>query len=280
MRGVVAALSGLLATALLALALPVGWVAAHVASEDGYVDLTASMAHDADFRDRLVAAVADEVVSGSGVPSQLADPVRSALTRAADRVVATERFDIAWREAQRRSHRALFADPRDLPADLDQSSRLVIDVAPVAQAVVDGVAADLPVDVRVPGQLLVTIGGSDQRRLVDRIADTPAQATVLGAAAAVLALLALVAARRHGVALAWLGVGAVLAAGLVRVVGREATSQALERSTAPTDLARTTQDLLADRLLASLDQWLLVTALAGATAVVTGVVLSVRRSGP
>lgn len=278
MRSATSFLSGLAAAVLVVVLLPLAWIATHVASEDGYVGFTASMVDDPSFRGDLAGAAAEEVVTRAGLPSAAVEPVRAALTSAAERVVDGDDFADAWEQTQRRSHQAVFADQRELPAELDASDRLVVDVAPIAQALVDAVSDRLPVSVEVPGQMLVTVGGSDQRQLVDRIRSTPELAVLVALVTAGLGLLAVAAARRRGVAIGWLGLGVAAAALAARLLSHAVVPRVVERSDAPSDLARAVQRLIADRALDSFDQWTLVTMVGAAVVAAAGFV--VRRSSP
>ncbi len=270
MRSVFAGLSALVATLALALALPVGWVAQHVADEDGYVAFSTELVDDPEFRGEIVQAVTDDIVERAGLPEAVAPAVRSALKGASADVVESPDFRTAFGEAQRETHRAVFGDPADVPAGMDADDRVVIDLAPVAQTIIDAATADLPVTIEAPDQLMVAVGGSDERQAVDAIDRMPRQATVLLAVAAVAAALSLLAARRSSSMLAWLGVGAVAAAGLARVLSMEVLSALLDSSSAPSALAARAQQLLADAALASLDEWLVITVVGGGIAVALG----------
>jgi|GEM_PF-6626219 len=280
MRSFVSFLAGLLAAALLVLVLPLVWVATHVASEDGYVDFSASLIQDESFRDEVIAAAGDEVVSRVGLPSAAVTPVRQALAAASDRLVEQDGFDAAWAEAQRQSHRAVFSDPRELSPDLYASNRLVIDVAPIAQAVVDGASERLPVSVDVPGQILVPVGGNDQRQLVERIRDTPEQAVLAGILAAGLAIISVLAARRRGRAVAWLGLGAVAAALVVRLISHEVVPEIMARNTSTGPLGQRMQDLLAEHAVASMDRLGVMVMIAGGVVAIASTLVAVGTRRP
>lgn len=270
MRGLTTFVFGVLTAIAVAVLLPVSWVATHIASEDGYVALSESMVQDAQFRDDLMAATAEQIVARAALPSVAVEPMRSALTTGAGALAASPRFVDAWAETQRQSHRAVFADPRDLSADLDATNRLAIDVAPLAQAVVDAATDRLPVRVDVPDQMLVMVGGSEQHSLIDQIRNSSKAAAVLVTLAIGLAIVAVIAARRRWVAVAWLGLATVVAAAMVRVVAHAVVPRVLDSSAAPSELGRTTQRLLADRALESMDSFGLLFVAAGAVAVAVG----------
>ena len=82
----------------------------------------------------------------------------------------------------------------------------------------------------------------------------------------------LLAARRRSTAVAWLGLGVAAVAGVVHLAADLGTSEVLSRNTTSTPLAARAQQLLADRAVDSLDGWLLAAAIAGAVAVVIGLI--------
>lgn len=263
MRSFVAFLAGLLAMVCLTVLIPLVWVATHIASEDGYVDFSSSLIQDQQFRDGLSAATVDALVERAGLPAGTLDAVGQRLSAAADELVATEKFADVWADVQRQSHRVVFTDPRDLPAELDASNRLVIDVTPVAQALVDSAADRLPVSVDVPGQMLVTVGGNDQRDLIEQIRATPQVALMLGVLTIGLAAVSVVAARTRRAAIGWLGLGAVGSALIVRVVTHQVVPEVLNRNTSPSRVGQRMQDLLVDAAVSSLDRAGVIVMIAG-----------------
>lgn len=282
MRTFLSAVAGLVAVVALAAALPIGWVANHVASEDGYVAFTSDLVKDPTFRADVVQVVTDDVIARAGVSDSFAPRVRQALDAAASRVVAQPAFATAFADAQRQSHRAVFGDARTLSPELDTSDRLVIDLAPVAATIIDALTQDLPVTVSPPEQLLVTVGGSNQRQAIEAVDRTPQQTVLLAGVAAVAAGISLLAARRRSTTTAWLGAGAILAAGAVHVAADQAVSYAIERNTAPSQVANRAQQLLADAAMNSFDRWLVIVAIAGAALVVVGLIgrAVTGRAGP
>lgn len=273
MRSLLAALSGVVAVLALIVALPIGWIATHVADEDGFVDFTSTLIDDPDLRSEMSGVVTDEIITQSGVPGALASRVRQALDVTTTRVVESPEFDTAWSESMRASHRATF-DPAD---GRSASSQLVLDLAPVARIVADGVTADLPVDVTAPDQVLVPIGGADEDEVIQRVNRTSDDFPLTAGAAIATALFALLLARRRAGALAWLGVGTVLVAGLLHWVVGQAVPRVVEQS-ASTGIAARAQTLLADAAVESLDGWLIWTAIAGAVMLGLGVIGQVVRS--
>lgn len=272
MRTALSFLAGVLALVAVAVTVPVGWVATHVANEDGYVAFTEPLARDTELRQAVASYLGDEIVSRTGVPQALQPVVTRAISSTAASVSNRDGYIEAWNEVQRRSHRLRFGDPRDLPAEQDGANRFSVDLAPLAAFVLKEIDDELPITLKAPDQLLVPVDGSSDQKVVDAVNDTPGQATGGAIAAVVLAVLALALARRRSVALAWLGGGAAAVAGILKLVGDEAVPRVLERTTAPTKLAGTLRDLLADRAIDSLEVWLVWLAIGGAVALVVGAV--------
>lgn len=252
---------------------PVGWVATHVADEDGYVSFTEPLASDAEFQDAISVYLGEEIATRTGLPPSAQPVVAKAIRSASARLVDRPGYVKAWDETQRRSHRLVFGDIRDLPAEQDGTDRFSIDLGPLAGYVVAELGDALSVDVRPPGQLLVAVNGSAQRDLIDKVKATPSQAmtglTVMVLAVALTVLLAV----RRSVALTWLGIGALGVAGGLKLVADAAVPKVLDRSSAPSDLARTLQELLADRALASFEGWLLWIAVGGGVVVALGLLM-------
>lgn len=268
MRSLFAALAALVSVLALAATLPVGWVAQHIADEDGYVSFTSDLVADSDLRGDVVQIVTDDVVERTGVSDTFAQPVRAAVEDAATKVVESDAFRSGLADAQRQSHRALFDG--DDSAGLDELDGVVIDLAPVAQTIVGSVTAELPVTIAAPDQLLVTVGGPEARDAVEAVDRTPQQAALGAGIAAVAAAISLLAARRGSSMLTWLGVGAAAAAGAVHLIASAAIPAAIDAGDPPSELAGRAQQLLADAALESLDQWLVTAAVAGGVAVVVG----------
>lgn len=264
MRSVFSVLAGLVAVLAFAVALPLGWVATHVADEDGYVRFTTGLVDDPQFRVGVVKAVTDDVVDRAGVSETFAPAIRSAIEAAASKVVDTEQFRTAFEQTQRQSHQAVFDGGRG------SSDRFVIDLAPVAKTIIDSVTGNLPVAVEAPERLLVTIGDSDQRSTIEMIDQAPQRATLLGGTAAVAAVLSLLAARRRSVALLWLGVGAAAVAAGTWVLADRVVPAALAQVESGNALANRAQQLLADAALASFDRWVVVAVIAAGGAAVLG----------
>ncbi len=266
MRLFLACVAWLVAVLAGGVALTTGWVATHVTSEDGWVRLTETFATDPALEKALVEQVTDELAS-SKVPAILRPAVREGVAAAARRAVEDPGWSEAWRESQRRSHA--------LVLHADDSDRLTVDIAPMADYVLDRVTGDLPVPVDAPDRLLVRLDSDVEPSTFERIRQAPdvalAAVVVTGLASSVV----LLAARRRGRALVALGVGGLLVAGAGLVLGDVLLPNLTDRTSASTQLARSVTDLLAGRVADSLRGWVLVTGAASLGVALVGALATV-----
>ena len=174
---------------------------------------------------------------------------------------------------QRRSHRLVFGPDA-------RQDRLAIDVGPLATFAINHVGTALPVTLpTLDGGLVVAVNGTSETGAIKAVKDTPDRSRVGLIVIAVAALGALVFARRRSIALVWLGVGAVVVAGILRLVSSHLAPSILNHTPAPSSFARTLQKLLADRAADSLGSSLLWIAIGGGVAIAVGVVLRVVSGG-
>lgn len=246
---------------------PALWIATHVADEQGYVDFTRTFVDDTELQKALAAQVSDDVGSAAGLPDAASAAVAQVVARFAAQLSDDPGFVDAWEDSQRRTHRLTF----DRGAD-----RLTVDIGPIASFVVKKAGGGLPVPVDVPSTLKVPVYDSPDPEVLERVSDTPGQSRIGFVVVGVAALLCLLLARRRGLALAGLGVGALLVAGTLRVATGWAVPEVLDRTPARTAFAREMRDLLVDRASDSLNAWLLVLALAGLAVTVAGLLLRGR----
>jgi hypothetical protein len=253
MRGTLATLAGLVAVVALAVALPATWTSTYLEDEDGFVSLARDVTGTEAVRTSAAALVAERLVEQAGLPPQLAESGREVLEQAAERALADRGVTAAWEETLRRTHAAALADP---PAG-----------APLAALVADRTEGL----VQAPDELVVELPGGPSANTLRAVDASPRVALVASLVAAGAAAVALLAARRRSATLVWLGLGAVVAAGLDAALARLLRHQVVAESGAgglQSDLVRA----LADVGLRSFDTWLVWTALAAAVAVVVGVV--------
>ncbi|RLV57481.1 hypothetical protein D9V41_02305 [Aeromicrobium phragmitis] len=244
-------------------ALPVTWIADNVTDESGYVALVAELRDDQELRVAVAEIVATDLTENLGLPDGVRDQFAQQLRAAFERVGEIEGFDAAWDETQRRSH-ALWFDGHRPPEELQ------LDVAPLAALAVGPVAAQFPVELATPDQMLVTVASAPPG--MDWVESAPTWKMISLIAAGAATFLCFVFARRRSVGLAWIGVGALLVAGISYAGSRVAVPAALDRmEEGASAFGQVLTETLADRFQASLDEWIELLAIAGAAALVVGV---------
>ncbi|MEV7398316.1 hypothetical protein [Aeromicrobium sp. NPDC092404] len=265
MRTTFSFISGVVALLSLMAAVPLLWLSTHVVNEDGYVEFSSTLAKDAELQSAFSAYLTDKLSSRGVIPPAFKAPAAAALTAAVKRTSNEAGFVEAWEETQRSSHRAAFADP--MPQVLG------IDVSPMATFVVKQVSGDLPVALAVPDGLVVpVVTDSGDREAVDRVKQSAPLGRIAGIVAVAGALACVGLARRTSGAVAWLGAGTLVVAGLLWLASGPVTQEVLDHTEAPSEFARTLQKLLVDRAAGSLDAWLVVLAVAGVIATAAGLV--------
>jgi hypothetical protein len=205
MRTLLSALLALLALAVGAGGLAAAWVDQNLVEESGFVSLAAPLSDDKDFQTALTDALAQEFTATSGLPEQFQSFVEPLIRDAAGAVSDSSAYPAAWNETLRLSHAFTFAQAPD-PAD-PAPAVLTLDLGPVARLVADGVGGGLGVEVPVPEDTTIDIGSFERGGLLSGFADAVQAWQLYLAGAGVLALLAIVVARRRGTTLALLGLG-------------------------------------------------------------------------
>lgn len=267
MRRLIAMVCVLIAVVAALVTVPMAWVATHVADEDGYVSFSAPLGSDHELQRAFSAYLSDQLVSRYNLPSAVRPAAATALTQAARNASNAPGYAKAWEDTQRRSHRLVFGPNAN-------QDRLAVDVGPLATFAVKHVGTGLPVTLpTINGSLVVAVNSSSESGAIDQVKDTPDRSRIGLIVIAIAALGALIFARRRSVVLAWLGAGAVLVAGVLRLVSSHLVPGVLDRTDAPSSFARTLQKLLADRAADSLGSWLLWIAVGGAVAIVVGLLL-------
>ena len=260
---------------------PATWVSHNIADEDGYVAFAEPIARDAGFRGELADALSESLVKDSTLPVSLQPVAKEAIVRIANELADKPGFVTAWNDTQRQSHKIMLGDQKDLPARLDSSSRFAIDLGPLEKFVVDQVNKDLPFTVPASDQTIVAFNGAPQDHTLERVRESPMYARDGLIIVAVFVALTLAFARRRSIAVAWLGLGAIAAAGLLKVAASVGLPQVLDRNTAPTPFAKAALDVFLTRANESFDHSLVVLAIGGAVAAAVGVLsrLVTSRSG-
>jgi len=256
-RGLTAALLGLLACLLVPVVVVSVWVDDHVTDRDEYVDTVAPLADSPVVREKATSEVEAAVRRKFGV-----DGVASVLLHlAVTRVIDGPEFPPAWRDANRASHPQLLA----ILDDTSDSGEVNVDLRPVAQQVVTSLGETGKVDtdgIKVP-HIPVTVARAHQLEQAQtgyrEVKDVRGWAPT---ACGVVALLTLLIARRRLWAAGLLGFGSALTLSLALVGLSVARSTAVTK--APGDdaaLAREVFDILTSSLRTSL-LTLIVAALA------------------
>lgn len=269
MRSTASFAAGLVAVLALLVALPAGWVATHVSSQDGFVDLVGPLATDAAVRDVVVDEVASALSSQDvlpvSLPSSLQSVVKATVRQEAARVAGDPGWQRAWDESLARTHRSLLDTP-------DGSGRIVVDVAPVADYVLSSLSGPLPVRLKAPQTLPVLTQTVTDQEGVDAVRKAPEVALLAAVVGVLVAALCIGLARQRSVAVAALGLGAVVVALVAWPVVELATSYVADHQTSGGPLARTLVEQLMERSKDSVHGWLLVTVVAGFAGVVLGAI--------
>jgi hypothetical protein len=261
MRSLVAGAAGLLAVVVAIVTVPLLWISTHIADEDGYVELSSALAADDELQGAFVAYLIDEYVQRGLVPPALQDTATSALTLVTRTTADQPGFVEAWGQTQRDLHRSAFGD---------DDGPLTVSVRPLASFVTNRVGDVLPVRIEVPAELQAPLGtAEDRERLV--WVERSQTWSLLGLMTVLLAAaVCLVAARSRPLALAGLGLGALVVAGVLRVATEMVSPAVVERTETLSPFAQAVQQLLVDRAATSLVQWLGWIAVAGTAALVLG----------
>ncbi|TSD64250.1 hypothetical protein [Aeromicrobium piscarium] len=252
---VIAVLAGIVA-------LPVTWIADNVAEETGYVELVRDLRDDP----RVVEAVADTAASrvAGDLPEAVRDQVAAQLSQALGALEEVPGFDEAWDDSQRRSHQLWFGG-RYIPEQLQ------VDVTPLVDLALQQVTTALPIAIESPEEVRVPVATAPPGLRFVETTPTWKSITLLAAGAA--AVLCFVFARHRSTGLAWIGVGALVIAGVTYVGTRVTVPAVLDgAASGSSQFGQVLTDAVGDRFTASLDGWVEQLALAGGAAIVLGLV--------
>lgn len=270
MRTLLSALLALLALCTAALGLGSAWIDENLVQESGFVALAAPLAEDADFQAALSDSLVEEVTGSTGLPDRLDSFVEPLVRNAAGALTETSGYPAAWSETLRLSHAFTFAQAPD-PAE-PAPAVLTLDLGPVVQLVADGIGGGLGVDLPLPEDTTIDIGSIERGGLLSGVADVVQSWPLYLAAAGILAVLALLAARRRGTTLALLGVG-VLAIGMLGLLAREWVPAAAARAPGTSEIAEVFVRGLAERAGADIAVSSMPVLVGGLVALVLGAVL-------
>lgn len=272
MRSFLAAILGLLAIVIGTLAAPATWVERNIVDANGYAAFVDPLGRDADFQRSLAGALTASLLEDSELPGRAQELAQPGIVKVATQLTAAEGYPDAWTETNRRSHWLLFGDD---PADAEgpaaaNADPLNVDVAPLGELLADQVKDSLDLPVKSPDPILVQVGGSSERELVDTAKRLDPRAYRMAGIAAALALLSLIVARRRSVAVWWLGLGTLLSAGLLKLATDAVFPFLADGAAASSPLAGDLQELIVQAAVDSFDGWILVIAVVGLVVTVIG----------
>lgn len=259
MRTFGSALLGLVAILLAAAAFCTAWLAENVVSEDGFTALGQPLGTNEAFQQDLSEAIGRQTAASIAVPAAVMPFVEPLISSAVQGVQTLPEYPQAWDETLRRSHAETF----------DGEGEVTLDVAPLVGLVTEAVDAEAGIDVAPPEQASVPLAGEDRRQTLELAVSAAKSWPILAAGAIVAALLAVLVARRRGPALAWLGVGAVLAGGLIWV-GAASLPELAARPAYGSAISETFAAAFAAEVSTSLQAWTVPFLLGAAVLLVLG----------
>jgi hypothetical protein len=273
LRTFVSAVAVLIGLAMAAVAVPAMWVDQNIVQEDGFVALTAPLGKDPAFQQRLATAAVNNF-SPDQIPEAVVELIRPVLEDAAQSLTGLPGYPEAWTETLRKSHRLSFAPPDSLPAGMQGTSSLTLDVAPLVGLVAKRVAEATSLPLESPEQVLITIGQPSQRQIVEQVSAYAPIGYAVAVGSAIAFVLALVAARRRWTVLAGAGIGAVILSALW-VLAAEAVGRAVEGASSGNEVAEIFKREFVAASTAGFGRWTLAAAVAGAVMLALGIVLRV-----
>lgn len=271
MRTVLSALSVLLAVVLAAVAVPALWLDRNVVDESGFVHLLGPMGSDKDIQSTLVSNLDAAVLSSAGVPEALKPIAQQAVDAVAKGLVSDPGFPQAWSDTLRATHQVNFS------ADRASANAFELELRPLADLLARKLGASLNASISGPPSLTVQVGTAQQRSWLTNAQDLARLGIPLAFGAVLALVLGLLFARRRGVALAWAGLGLLVAAALFQgadgLIPAAGSAQGNSGSMSSTFGARA-----AELAAANFESWILALAVCGAVLLVVGAVLgAVRR---
>ena len=181
----------------------------------------------------------------------------------------------AWTETLRKSHRLNFADPATLPAEADGATSLTLDVAPLVGLVVKQVADATTLPLEAPEQLLITIGQSEHRQLIERVSAYAPMGYAVAVGAADRLRPGLRRRPAEWTVLAGIGLGAPGAGRGLEAGRRRRRAAVTGTSAAATTWRRSSRASSSAPPPSSFGQWIVAAAVAGGVLLAAGLVLRV-----
>ena len=261
MRSVASVIAGVVATVVAIVTVPILWVSVHVADEDGYVELSSRLAADPELQAAFAAYLTDDFVQRGTLPGSVQDLATRALTAAMQTTTNQPGFVEAWEQTQRGLHASAFGDA---------SGPIVVNVTPMANFVADRVTDQVPVSLRLDSALPVQLGTAQDREQLSWVDESRTLGLIGLAIILVASAVCLLAARSRPLALAGLGLGTLVAAGVLWLLAAEVAPRFVDETSTASEFARSLQRLLIDRGADSLTGWLEPLAMIGCAAVLLG----------
>ncbi|WAP52634.1 hypothetical protein OL239_05270 [Arthrobacter sp. ATA002] len=261
MRAFGSAILGLVAILLAAAAFCSAWLEENVVSDSGFTALGQPLGTDAAFQQTLSEAIGRQASDSLQVPSAIAPFVEPVITGAVQGVQSLPEYPQAWEETLSRSHALTF----------DGGGGVTLDVAPLVGLVTNAVGSETGIEVAAPESSPVPLTGADRRDAVDLLVRAGGAWPYLALGAAAAAVLSLLVARSRTAALAWLGLGALLAGGLLWI-GAGSLPALAERPAYGSAVAETFAAAFSVEAAASLQAWTVPFLLGAAVLLVLGLV--------
>jgi hypothetical protein len=261
MRSTASFVAGLVAVVAALVTVPLLWLSANVVDQDGYVAFSAELATDDELQVAFADYLADDLVARGILPQQLQETAGTALGLAAQTTASQPGFLQAWGETQRSLHTSAFEDT---------NGPITVEISPIASFLAQRVGDRLPVTLSIPSDLRAPVASEQDRSDIAPLERAGTGGLVALLVAVVAAAISFFSARSRPLALAGLGLGALVVAGVLRFGTSAVTPQVLDRAPDQSGFARTLQELLVDRAADSLGGWLAAIAVCGGVVLVLG----------
>lgn len=260
-RTFLSALLTLIAMVAIGLALPSMWLSQRVVDSDGFADVVAPLAHDAQVQDFIADQITDEVSARVAFPgaSALVKPLARSYTQGAD-------FPADFSDVVRQQHAWLFD-----PAPPGAGQEMQLDITAMVNRALKNATLPFTPTIGTKIEVPLTQGAGLEAGRFHKVGQQLTNISYSATAVAVIAgLLALLVARRRGTVLAWLGIGALLAA-LASWVTALNASRIVDDQISTRGSGSTLTRLATDALANDLTSWAMIAAIAGAIAAVIGI---------
>lgn len=261
MRSLTSFVAGLVAVVAALVAVPMLWVSAHVADEDGYVAFSSELASDAELQGAFADYLAYDLVARGILPQRLQEVTGKALAVVSRTTASQPGFAEAWGETQRSLHTSAFDDT---------TGPVTVEISPIASFLAERLGDRLPVTLSIPSGLRAPVASEQDRSDIAPLGHAGTWGLLALLVSVVAAAVSFFSARSRPLALAGLGLGALAVAGILRLGTSVVTPRVLDRAPDQSEFARTLQELLVDRAADSLGGWLAATAVCGGVVLVLG----------